>query len=91
MRLFRNKFQDQSKSFHKMFWTALFLFNVGACILLFFFLRAKKDYSVNQKEHCHFIGASYMTMNNEFYKIISEEINARVEAEGDKLMLRDPA
>lgn len=42
------------------------------------------------KKH-HLIGASYMTMNNEFYKIINEEINQRVEAEGDQLVLRDPA
>lgn len=32
-----------------------------------------------------------MTMNNEFYKIVSEEINAKVESEGDQLILRDPA
>ncbi|MBD5458659.1 MAG: sugar ABC transporter substrate-binding protein [Lachnospiraceae bacterium] len=37
------------------------------------------------------IGPSYMTMNNEFYKILSEEINAKVEAEGDRMILRDPA
>ncbi len=29
----------------------------------------EKDHSVNQKEHSSLIGASYMTMNNEFYKI----------------------
>ena len=50
-----------------------------------------KDYSVNQKKNAHLIGVSYMTMNNEFYKIISEEINAKVESEGDQLILRDPA
>ena len=43
------------------------------------------------KENSHLIGASYMTMNNEFYKIMSEEISARIEAEGDKMVLRDPA
>ena len=32
-----------------------------------------------------------MTMNNEFYKIMSEEISARAEAEGDRMMMRDPA
>lgn len=32
-----------------------------------------------------------MTMNNEFYKIISEKIRVRVEAEGDRWLLRDPA
>jgi len=29
-------------------------------------------------------------MNNEFYKILNEEISARVESEGDILILRDP-
>ncbi len=51
----------------------------------------EKDYSAGQKRNSHLIGMSYMTMNNEFYKIIREEINARVEAEGDRTVLRDPA
>lgn len=49
------------------------------------------DYSASQKENSRLIGATYMTMNNEFYKILSEEIAARVEAEGDRMVLRDPA
>ena len=32
-----------------------------------------------------------MTMNNEFYTIISEEVAYRVEAEGNRMILRDPA
>lgn len=52
---------------------------------------SKHDLSVNQKENSHLIGVSYMTMNNEFYEIMSEEINARVEVEGDRIILRDPA
>lgn len=32
----------------------------------------------------HMIGASYMTMNNEFYNIVSEEIIQRVEAKSDQ-------
>lgn len=43
------------------------------------------------KRNVHLIGESYMTMNNEFYRILSEEISHRVEAEGDRLVLRDPA
>lgn len=46
---------------------------------------------MNQKENSYLIGASYMTMNNEFYTIMSEEITNRVEAEGDRMILRDPA
>lgn len=51
----------------------------------------KRDYSANQKRNSYLIGMSYMTMNNEFYKIMSEEINARIESEGDRRVLRDPA
>lgn len=76
--------------YKKRFWLALMLINLSIFTALSFG-HAKDDYSVNQKENAYLIGASYMTMNNEFYKIISEEISARVEAEGDKLMLRDPA
>ncbi len=50
-----------------------------------------KDHSFNQKEKNHLIGMSYMTMNNEFFRIISEEIAAKVETEGDQVILRDPA
>lgn len=57
---------------------------------LFFFFGGK-DFSLNQKEDSYLIGASYMTMNNEFYEIMSEEITHRVEAEGDRMVLRDPA
>lgn len=59
----------------------------GGC----FFLWGGRDYSLNQKENSHLIGASYMTMNNEFYEILSEEISNRVEVEGDRLVLRNPA
>ena len=41
-----------------------------------------RDYSRNQKEDSYLIGASYMTMNNEFYKILNEEISNRVELFG---------
>lgn len=51
----------------------------------------KKDYSLKQKENSYLIGASYMTMNNEFYEILSEEISNRIEIEEDRLILRDPA
>lgn len=66
------------------------------CLILggiysFFMVSGKNDYSVNQKENTYLIGASYMTMNNEFYRIISEEIKARIEVEGDQWILRDPA
>lgn len=51
----------------------------------------RPDISANQKEGSRLIGASYMTMNNEFYEILNEQISHRVEAEGDRLILRNPA
>lgn len=67
------------------------LVNVIVILAGVFFFFGRQDFSFNQKENSHLIGASYMTMNNEFYKIIDEEITHRVEAEGDRMILRDPA
>lgn len=77
--------------YKKMFRATLVLANIVVFFMFILWFYSKKDYSVNQKRHSYLIGASYMTMNNEFYKIISEEISAKVEAEGDRLILRDPA
>ena len=63
----------------------------GAVILPLLYLVFQPDASTGQKEHSHLIGASYMTMNNEFYEILNEQISHRVEAEGDRMVLRDPA
>lgn len=70
---------------------AFILVNVTAILAAVFFFSGIRDFSFNQKENSYLIGASYMTMNNEFYKIIGEEITHRVEAEGDRIVLRDPA
>lgn len=59
-------------------------------VILFLF-GDHRDYSMNHKEHSYLIGASYMTMNNEFYKILNEEINNRAELEEDQVILRNPA
>ena len=55
------------------------------------YLLLRPDASANQKAKGRLIGASYMTMNNEFYEILHEQISHRVEAEGDRVILRDPA
>lgn len=60
-------------------------------ILLVWVVLEGRDYSLGQKENSHLIGVSYMTMNNEFYKILNEEISNQVELEGDRMVLRDPA
>ncbi len=65
--------------------------NVVILAVLLFFFFGGRDFSLEQKEDARLIGASYMTMNNEFYTIISEEVAYWVEAEGDRMILRDPA
>ena len=58
---------------------------------LFLMILTKNQFDGQASDKKHLIGASYMTMNNEFYEIMSEEISHRIEAEGDTLILRDPA
>ena len=36
-------------------------------------------------------GATYMTMNNEFYKIVNNQIRMQVEKNGDQMITLDPA
>lgn len=79
------------KNYGNLFWCILVIVNIVAVGIFLFASMDDTDYSVNQKKNSYLIGVSYMTMNNEFYKIMSEEITAKVEAEGDRLILRDPA
>lgn len=79
--------RNNEKKYKLVFWVV----NVVVMAAGVFFFFGGKDFSLNQKKNSLLIGASYMTMNNEFYKIISEEITYRVEAEGDRMVLRDPA
>ena len=67
---------------------------INAVILAFFVFVvfiARPDLSERQREKSHLIGVSYMTMNNEFYKVMHEQISDRIEAEGDRMILRNPA
>ncbi len=66
----------------------LVICSIGTLILLFVI---KPDFSVSQKEKSRLIGVTYMTMNNEFYEIVNEQISHRIEAQGDRVILRDPA
>lgn len=79
------------KKYRYMFPIILLLVNAVVIAAGIFFFWGGQDFSLNQKQNSLLFGASYMTMNNEFYKIISEEITYRVEAEGDRMVLRDPA
>ena len=85
------KLKGNETYFKRMFWLLLILADIVLVGILFLGFFTHKDYSANQRENARLIGVSYMTMNNEFYKIMSEEISARIAAEGDRMMLRDPA
>lgn len=60
---------------------------IGMCI----YVSSNGVYSENGVEDKRNIGATYMTMNNSYFKIINEEIRYKVEENGDKLITRDPA
>ena len=79
------------KNIRKIFIVINILIYLPLVVLMLLVYGGGRDYSLNQKEDSFLIGASYMTMNNEFYKIMNEEISAKVEAEGDRFILRDPA
>jgi len=50
---------------------------------------AGRDVSASQTENRRLIGATYMTMNNPYYKELDARIRAEVEANGDLLLTRD--
>ena len=58
------------------------LLAAAAALMIAGYVVLHPDISANQKEGSRLIGASYMTMNNEFYEILNEQISHRVEAEG---------
>lgn len=80
-----------NRRYRTVFWVVLLVINCVLASLAFYMIKWGGDYSAEQKQDSRLIGLSYMTMNNEFYKIMSEEINARIEAEGDRMVMRDPA
>lgn len=81
----------ESNKYKKIFWVMLVLANAAAIGLIIFLGATRRDFSLNQQKNARLIGESYMTMNNEFYEIISEALNAQVEAKGDRVILRNPA
>lgn len=60
-------------------------------LILFFYVKAFLIYREDYGKHRMIIGATYMTMNNQFYTAINNEIKSAVEAKGDKLITLDPA
>lgn len=79
----------QARQLKTMGWVLAGILIITGSVFLGYWM--KQDFSMSQKRNSYLIGMSYMTMNNEFYTIIAREISGRVEAEGDRVVLRDPA
>ena len=77
--------------FYKRILPAAGILVVAVSLLITYAQVSAKGAYARHRRNSYLIGESYMTMNNEFYRILSEEISHRVEAEGDRLVLRDPA
>ena len=77
--------------YRTMYKLIMALLALSAALLIAGYSVLRPDISANQKEGSRLIGARYMTMNNEFYEILNEQISHRVQAEGDRLILRNPA
>ncbi len=69
---------------------SLIVIQISIVIGIVFFLFGDKDFSIAQKENSRLFGASYMTMNNPFYTVVNDEISTVVEANGDRLITRNP-
>lgn len=63
------------------------IFGLIALAVSLFVYYQNSSFTPNQVK----IGVTYMTMNNEFYNALNEEIEKEVLAKGDQLILRDPA
>ncbi|MDO4943268.1 MAG: sugar ABC transporter substrate-binding protein [Lachnospiraceae bacterium] len=60
-------------------------------IVLFFYVKAFLIYKEDYGKHRYIVGATYMTMNNQFYTVINNELKSVIESKGDKLITLDPA
>lgn len=72
---------------------AIVIYICAFCILssLVYYMDKKYDVSRMGTEDVKKFGISFMTMNNPFFAVISDSIKAAVEANGDVVIVRDPA
>jgi len=72
-----------------------FITVLGVLILLIvgilWYLDRKHDYSQYEIEKANRFGVSLMTMNNPFFSVIGDSIRTAAEANGDIVIVRDPA
>ena len=63
----------------------VFAFFIGIYVCVF------SNYLTKYNTRKKLFGATYMTMNNEFYKIVNNQIRMQVEKNGDQMITLDPA
>ena len=63
----------------------VFAFFIGIYVCVF------SNYLEQHNTRKKLFGATYMTMNNEFYKIVNNQIRMQVEKNGDQMITLDPA
>lgn len=75
-------------------WTKLFLRGGLLCLIGLFFSFYLKGFVLYGNQYGrknHIIGATYMTLNNQFYDVVNSEIQQIAEEKGDHLITLDPA
>lgn len=82
---------EKPKNLFRINLTIVYLLVLAAVIIFIAFLEKNYDYSNAQNEGAMKFGVSFMTMNNPFFEVITESIRTSVEANGDILIVRDPA
>ena len=55
------------------------------------YVSACSNYLKGNRTRRKLFGATYMTMNNEFYKVVNNQIRMQVEKNGDEMITLDPA
>ena len=66
----------------------------GIMVFVFFiaiYVSTCSNYLKGNRTRRKLFGATYMTMNNEFYKVVNNQIRMQVEKNGDEMITLDPA
>ena len=66
----------------------------GIMVFVFFiaiYVSVCSNYLKGNRTRRKLFGATYMTMNNEFYKVVNNQIRMQVEKNGDEMITLDPA
>lgn len=71
--------------------TVVFVSIIMMIVGIIMYMDKRYDYSRYEIEGANRFGVSFMTMNNPFFAVISDSIRTAAEANGDIVIVRDPA